>query len=349
MKKIWVLVAAFGMLAAACGGTSTITVDDQTASSTGGDDDAGEPASGDDGEPADGESDDSSGADDGDANQSSGNSSASNDFCALAAEREAQESSFDDINIFDPEEVRAAFDANLSLLAEAVQAAPEEIRDDLVTVGADLDRIYEVLDSIDFDFSQMTGDLDAELEEMPESEAAGERIDAYVENVCGIDPDANEDGGPTDEEIREQAREAGAEEDLIKSALEEVGLTGDQATCLSQKLDFDDLAAFGSDDPPLELLDVFTECGVSIQELAALGGSGIDDGDIPDLPDDIPPAALAVFVDELVNGGFEQAEAECLAGAMFGDSETQGDMVGALEACEIPLSRLAELGQAADG
>jgi hypothetical protein len=269
--------------------------------------------------------------------------SGSGKFCAFAAEREVAEDEFSTINVFIPEEFEAAFRAKRDLIARAVDVAPGEIKGDMETVYDDFNRLFGIFEGVGFDAAQLAS-LDTDVIE--EAEAAGKRIDAYIAEECGFDPDANETDGPTDAEIEDQLEESGNADSFVQAALEQLGLSADQSECLAREISLDTFGALAEGTAPDEVLDIFQDCGVSLEELARIGGGGdFDLGDGSGFDTQvIPDGSMDVIVDEFVKQGFTQDEAECLADSMIANPETAGDVFGALELCDIPLSRMAELG-----
>lgn len=283
-------------------------------------------------------------------------------FCDLALEQEALDASVNggEINIFEPDAFREAFENLFELTERAADIAPEEIRDDFRIVRDEIRVIAEQLEAVDYNI------LDVDLESegfagSPESEAASDRIEAFIERECGIVDSGAE---LSDEQLQEQLEESGAGSGLIADAFVEAGLTEEQATCLAGRFSFDELAAFEEmigDEPPLALLEAFEECGVSISQLAALGagfgadlggdtdmGGGVEDfvEDMADLDPGtggpVGDEVIEAFVSSLVDQGFTEDEARCLAGPILDTSDP--DPLAAFETCGISLSRLAELG-----
>lgn len=307
------LVAAAVILSACGGGTS---VSDSTAS----------------------ESSDSESS----ASESSGSGSAAS-FCDLAAEREAAEDNFDDnVNIFIPGEVENAFSDNRDLLQRAVEVAPAAVKEDLELIQQEFEVVYQAFEDADWDATK----LGEEPPENPEADAAGDRVDQYVQSECGIDPEANEDNEPTDEDIAEMLDESDSGDSLIRDALMAFGFGEDQAQCLADTISATEFEALSSGQIPADILDRFDACGVGPEQLAEIGGNvpAPLQEDLQEQVGDIPPGALQLFADELVKQGFTPDEATCIAGAMFQDSESVGDIIGAFGDCDIPLSRMAELG-----
>lgn len=335
LTKLLALLFAVGLVAAACGGGTSVSVessDEPDSTSSGVSDADDEPV--DEGDTDDGDADDDGG--------SSGGFGAAG-FCALAQEREDAEDRFQDVNFFIPDELEAALDENSELLAQAVQAAPDEIKADLEIIQADFELFRGAFAAVDYDASQM---LDTDIEEAAGSDAATDRVDEYIREECGIDPDANEDE-PTDDDVMEDLQESGNSDEVVRQALLQIGLTDDQATCISQTLSLEELAALADADVSDEVIEIFVGCGISLEELATLGGADPDaindqlNDDLDELGE-LPPEALAAFAGELVNQGFSEEEAECLAAEMF---DGDADLLNAIDVCDIPISRLAELGQ----
>lgn len=336
-RLVVALLIAVAMIAAACGGsTDVLGGDDGVAAGDSADDSAG-----------DGSSDDGSddGSDDDGSSDDGGPTTVSGDFCSLAAEREAQETAFDNIDFTDPAAIEAALNENRDLLAEAIAAAPDEIRGDLEVVQEDFDRVYQVFADANFDALALADVDDSVFDDSPESDAAGERIDAYILDVCGIDPDANETdtSGPT-----------GDNQALVADALMAFGFGAAESACLAEAVSLEEFQALSEGAVPDEILQRFIDCGVSLEELAEIGGGvagedsgagddGLSDGSSDDGTVTIPDGALGPVIAELVNQGFTQDEAECMAASLVAP-ETAGDIFAALESCGIPLERLQSLG-----
>lgn len=112
-------------------------------------------------------------------------------FCELASSQELE--GFESLDEFDPTE--AADNAELDrALDELTDTAPTVIRDDVRTVAEGVRELVQVLSEID------TSDPDAlealteraeELESMQaEMQRATENVNRYLEEECGIDPEA---------------------------------------------------------------------------------------------------------------------------------------------------------------
>jgi flagellin-like hook-associated protein FlgL len=97
----------------------------------------------------------------------------------------------------EPEEFESAFNEVDDVLDQAIDRAPDEIRDDFETISEAYDEFRAVLEDYDFDVSALIADAAANPQNMerldvlrsPEVDAASARIDQYSEDVCGIDVD----------------------------------------------------------------------------------------------------------------------------------------------------------------
>lgn len=274
------LLAAFALVVAACGSDE---LEGETESSIEtGDDTTDDTASGDAGDASDDELPTDDGGDaatSGLAEDDAGDeatsdvigSAGSTDFCGLYIQNQDLVTEFD---FFDPVQVEQWLGTAVGLLDDAIDRAPSEIKGDLEIVRGDFDSLAEVLEANDYDFFAASEQLDAL--ETPEVDAASDRIDAYVESVCGVDPDA----------AGEEFVESLFDEDNIDSILgnealfneiiggmtEDGEMTEEQATCFLQNLDgevisglMDDPTSAMSDPAALQdLLGVFETCGIPL-------------------------------------------------------------------------------------
>lgn len=112
-------------------------------------------------------------------------------FCRLASSDEME--AFDDLEDFDPTQAddMAQLDRALDQLTDS---APPEIEDDVRVVAEGLRELVEVLSDIDMDDPDALAELSERAEELEgmqaEMERATENVDRYLEEECGIDPNA---------------------------------------------------------------------------------------------------------------------------------------------------------------
>lgn len=194
-RLIAVLLAG-ALVLGACGDDDD-AADDTTTTTTeapadGGTDDEGTDDEGTDGGD-DGSDDGGDGADDGgstgfDPSQLAG----IDDFCDLD---DLGDESFDSLfttDSEDPAERREAYDLLRAFYARAVMIAPSEIRGDVESMIRGIEPLFELLAEYDYDFMALYAASEAdpaiatqlEAFEDPELQAAGDRVDAWVEANC---------------------------------------------------------------------------------------------------------------------------------------------------------------------
>ncbi len=208
-----------------------------------------------------------------------GNSSAA--WCDLAENVQEASDDFDALEPTDPEAVEQVFEDFRDQLDEAVDAAPDEIKDAVETASEGINELYDMLRDVDFNFLE----LDTEqLEELTrfgeEQEEAANEIETYNEEECGIEP--SDSGGSEDETV---TTDGSTDEETVTSDLPgadgsvpgipgmaeifaDLGLDDDQAACLAENS-----TALSEMDPenPMEMFDILEECGISMEELINIG------------------------------------------------------------------------------
>jgi hypothetical protein len=94
------------------------------------------------------------------------------------------------------DDLRAQFQEARDALDTAVDRAPDEIRGDVETLADAFVQLDDLLSEYDYDFTQLAAQAAEDPEAFAEFEAiasdgryteAGERIEAYLTDVCGID------------------------------------------------------------------------------------------------------------------------------------------------------------------
>lgn len=195
------------------------------------------------------------------------------EWCGLAASLQAQ---FDGVEadpfaFFSEEGMAMLNDA----LDQAVQVAPPEIRSDVALSRDSFAEIEALLQANDYDLLSIP-QADFEAIDQSSQVAAADRIEAYNEQVCGIESDGTTSSG-TEEPATDDGPSLGDSDAAVDAFV--TGLTGalpiteEQARCLADELDFASLAANGNFDPnDPELLDqvfaVLGVCDISITDLA---------------------------------------------------------------------------------
>ncbi|MEO0495676.1 MAG: hypothetical protein AAF081_19890 [Actinomycetota bacterium] len=269
------LLAALSLFVAACGSDEVEGETDSSLESSGTSTDTDD--SSDDELPADdgGDAATSGLADDDAGDEATSeviDSAGSGDFCTLYIQNQDLVNEFD---FFDPLQVQQWIDSSVGLLDEAIATAPSEIEGDLRIIREDFDLIVEQLVAADYDFFAASTVL--ETIETVEADAASDRIDAYVESVCGVDPDeAGEDFVENVFDSENVDAILGNEtlfNQIIGGMTEDGEMTEEQATCFLSNLDGEVVSGLMADggaaalsDPQVlqDLLAVFETCGIPL-------------------------------------------------------------------------------------
>jgi hypothetical protein len=172
--------------------------------------------------------------------------------------------------VFDAAAVEQGFAEFRTTLADALKDAPDEIKDDVETVKNGMDTLYEELDKVDFDFMSLDqaviSELDAEMTE------ASDAIDAYNEKECGITPTTDAPSSDTGSDTTDAFTGEGTVRDMLVQQFVAMGLTEDQATCLSDNIDMESMTQDSS--PDLSgMTELFATCDITLEQLGQLGQS----------------------------------------------------------------------------
>ena len=237
------MVAALALAGAACGGDDDSTATDD-ASAT------------------------SDAADNGDDSGDEGDSNSS-DWCDLSREMDSDTSLFDTMDINDPESVEDAYNQVIGAIEDAADETPDEIKDDVEIVLERIKTGFEALKDADFNLLE----VDQAAFEDPEADAASDRIDAYNERECGIESDGAETS--TTDDVTDDTGDAvlsgeGTVKDELIRQFTAMGMTEDQANCMVDNLDMDEVVANGANDPSM-FLDLFETCDIELTDLQTGG------------------------------------------------------------------------------
>lgn len=254
MRKFWFVTIIIMLLAAACGSSeSDVAADATSTSDAGNNDDDGDGV-----DPAD--SDDGDDAGDADPDFSG---SGSDDFCDTAREFEENDP-FEGLRITDGE---VFFDAADELWGGVLPQVPDEIRADVETIISAFDDMRAIGEEYDYQFVNQAASEAFEAIDTGPMDAASERFDAYLEDVCGIEsfvsgPEAGANidvdlGDLTDGQITSSA----------SFVAQIFGVDMETAECLVTE--FGDISAPGAIDPTQ--LDT-PVCGTTLNEVFSGAG-----------------------------------------------------------------------------
>jgi hypothetical protein len=261
MRKFWFVTIIIVLLAAACGSSDSDVAADSSSTTDGSnnDDDGAGPDPADSNDEGDGGgADPTTTTDDPDFS-----GSGSGDFCDTAREFEENDP-LDGLSITDGE---VFFDAADELWDGVLPQVPDEIRADVETIISGFDEMRVIGEEYDFQFFNAAASEALEAIDSAPMDAASERFDAYLEDVCGIDsfvsgPDTGADidvdlGDLTDGQITSSAA----------FVAQIFGVDMETAECLVAELG--DISSPGAVDPTQ--LDA-PVCGTTLNEV--LSGAG---------------------------------------------------------------------------
>jgi hypothetical protein len=195
-------------------------------------------------------------------------------WCDVATEVQDQDQVFENMDFTNPDTIEEAFTSSRDLLDDAVDEAPEEIRDDVETVRDGFSTLVDELEAVDFDFMQLDT---AVLDEIGvEVQEASDRIAAYSEEECGIvaeddteTTEATDDDTETTEATDDAAATTlggGSVNDMILQQFQAMGMTEEQAECLLDQIDVDEFMSSGDTSA---FLEAFSTCDI---DPTSLGG-----------------------------------------------------------------------------
>lgn len=209
------------------------------------------------------------------------------DWCDFAAQAEVVDETFDSLGT-DPASIEEGLEQVKAIAEDLPDKAPSEIKGAANVLSESALQVVGAFE--DADFSLLDADLsfldDADLANQVDE--ANAEIDEYTQRECGRsfgtddgtddsssgdvpvdtadtvegDDDGDDDGGfdPSAGTLREQ----------LVIQFESIGLTNAEATCIADKLDFNDPAVQSGD--IAAMLDVFGECNIGLDRLGELGG-----------------------------------------------------------------------------
>ena len=122
---------------------------------------------------------------------------ADNDFCRYLVDL-GKKTTFDDLDVpvgQSPEQLKQATNEAQTLYSDLAKRAPDEIKTDMSALSANFNRLAAIYASVNYDsiklqqqMSDPASGVAVEFGKLgtTDSAAAGERVDAYIQNVCGL-------------------------------------------------------------------------------------------------------------------------------------------------------------------
>jgi hypothetical protein len=119
---------------------------------------------------------------------------ADNEFCRYLVQLGKKPSSPDDLAVTgSPEELKQGIQELQTLYSHMVKRAPAEIKTELLALSADAERVAAIYASVGYDVAKLqelladpASQASVEFSKLGASGADTEKIDAYIENVCGL-------------------------------------------------------------------------------------------------------------------------------------------------------------------
>ena len=192
-------------------------------------------------------------------------------WCEAAAVVDEGVEALDTLFFGDPVVLERGLTQALAVMTASARLVPNEIADDLDQTIEGFGALVTALDDVNWTFVDLDLSIIEELDGA--MEVATYNIEAYNFTECGIGLDPGlppviaEDG--TTEGSDDLPEFEGTIRDQAVLGLVEAGFTEAEANCLFENLDFTDPAVL---EDVTALLEVFTDCGISLDRLAQLGG-----------------------------------------------------------------------------
>ncbi len=116
----------------------------------------------------------------------------SDTFCALAVQFDENDPTTELFTSDDPEQLKVDWATAEDLISSLTAEAPAEIKPDFEILTAGFQQVGDLYEKYDWDFQALgeaaSTDPDvAALADTAEADAASDRVDAYLQQVCGID------------------------------------------------------------------------------------------------------------------------------------------------------------------
>lgn len=191
----------------------------------------------------------------------------SDDWCTASRTIDERFDELDVIDFGNPEVLERTYTEMLQVMSQAQQIAPPQIAGDVSAALLGFGELSAALAAVNWSFLDLDLSVIDGLDE--QLSTAGFNIEKYNFEVCGIGEDPGDAPVPGDDGSADDIPTEGTIRDQAVTGLVESGFTQQEAECLLDRIDFTDPGAFTDTQ---QLLDVFTECGISLDRLAQLGG-----------------------------------------------------------------------------
>jgi len=198
------------------------------------------------------------------------------DWCTAAAQIEESFDELDLVDFSDPVALEAVYVRSAALLDQIQAIAPPAIAADVAVTREGFLIITGALREAEWDFLNVDLSVIDELDQ--QQEIAGYNIEKYNFDVCGLGEDPG-DAPILDDSFGDsvEGSEATESEELLSGTIGEQaianlvasGFTEAEATCILDGVDIFNPEALANFE---NMLQVFDECGISIDRLSQIGG-----------------------------------------------------------------------------
>ncbi len=170
-----------------------------------------------------------------------GGGSSVEEFCDIA---EQANDAGDDVDVAldsgDPGDIEDAMADALDEYQLAIDAAPEEIQEDVEILGDAQNELFDILEANDFDLVAAIDDPDfTDLIEDKDIEDASDNLDDYLLDECGIEPDEETDDTASADTVADTVADTAADETIVEETVVEetvVAETVVETTAVAQDL-----------------------------------------------------------------------------------------------------------------
>jgi hypothetical protein len=262
------------------------------------------------------------------------------EWCTVARDVQARLDAGDDVDYTDPVAVETFLEDLVPALEDAADVAPDEIADQVRVTAEVTAEFRDALAETDFDM--LTADLSVVDERGDERDAAGDAVEEFNAEFCGIpldDESAEESGAETGEETSDDfSFGEGSLRDQFIGQLVATGFTLPEAACIFDELDFSDVDSL---DDPAVLGPVFEACEIDAERIEEIGSAAA-----PDL------ASNDLLEGSLSAAGLDEDQIACVVDELEGRPPTdltQDDLVEVILDCGVGIDALTDVDPSALG
>lgn len=190
-------------------------------------------------------------------------------WCDVMDEANEVDQLLGDVPSASPAQLEVAMTRVEELIPQVVEAAPEEIADDVAVVAESTQKLIDALKAADYSLFDTDFSATADPDEAAAVDEANDNLDEFSIRECGQPFGGDEDDDGDDGDSTFDLGEGTIREQLT-SFFVSLGLTQTEAECLSAQADPTDTALLEGDQDAI--INLFLECGIPLERLSELGG-----------------------------------------------------------------------------